>query len=122
MPKYFAGIFDGLDYWVIKRKIYNLKSKKDFNNTIIEICLAINELDKFRCHCKHICCCNDDADRMLDDLYKWFEVIYWNSHPVNIIHFDSLTYMSRIRKIYLYKNKITNSQRRRLLEAGIKIC
>ena len=122
MPKYFEGIFDGLDYWVIKFGIHNLKSRKQYTSAIIEICLAVNELTKYSCHCTHICSCNDDADRMLDDLYKWFEVIYWNSHPAGIPGYKSGGYMCKIEKIYLNKNEITNSQRRRLLLAGIKIC
>lgn len=123
MPKYFSGLFDGLDYWVVKFGIHELRTKKQYTNAIVEICLAINELNKYRCHCTHICCCNDDAKRMLDDLYKWFEVIYWNSHPDRIPGYKSeWGYMSRVERIYTRGNKLTNSQRRRLLAAGIQIC
>lgn len=144
MPRYIYGLFLILDFLKnLFRKEYKYeKSTKFLVNYLIELSIASAELDKIRTADYHnyhqlrdgkkldnpeiIESLHYDgaASSMIDWIKKEFEYIFWNSSiaervPIGLD--DGGYYFGGVKIIKLHGYKINSNQRRRLIEAGIKI-
>ena len=63
----------------------------------------------------------DNYMRMSDWIFKEFECIYWNKIDPVTVEFKAITYMDKVHTVYLHGYKISNRQRKQLLDQGVKI-